>query len=448
MMSPDPTLLLGGRQAPSGIADDDGSYRILLVEDDAGDALLVQELLADTDLRYDLRRAHTLAEALADLREQAADCVLLDLNLPDASGTPFVSAVQDAVPAAAVIVLTGLAESHVGARAVANGAQDYLLKGQVDAQLLHRAIRYAVHRKHAERANTELRENRQRAAENARLERGLLPPPLLCSAAVTATTRYLPARERALLGGDFMDVVQTADGTVHAIIGDVSGHGADEAALGVCLRISWRSLVLAGLTGVPLLDLLEQVLVAERPRTELFATCCTITLNPALAKATILLAGHHEPLLAHCGEDSQRQIEQVRAKHGVALGLLPGCRGWDSTTVDLPRSGALLLFTDGLIEGYCGSGVDRLGVTGLIDLIANAPNPEAGPLLDHLMTTTRQLNAERHADDLAILHLAWDRTAAATSLPPQSRGRALNRALNRAQNRAQNRARGWLRRAR
>ena len=65
--------------------------------------------------------------------------------------------------------------------------------------------------------------------------------------------RYRPGRANALLGGDFYDVVETPDGTVHAVIGDVCGHGAAEAAIGVCLRVAWRSLVLAGETP-PALD--------------------------------------------------------------------------------------------------------------------------------------------------------------------------------------------------
>jgi serine phosphatase RsbU (regulator of sigma subunit) len=389
---------------PSASAEDTEVYRILVVEDDAGDALLVQEQLADTDLRYTLRWKQTLGDALADLKRHAADCVLLDLHLPDASGTPFVGAVQDASPAAAIIVLTGLAESHVGAEAVANGAQDYLLKGQVDPDLLRRAVQYAVHRKQAERANAELFENRIRAQENARLERGLLPSPLFFGPPrITATTRYLPARDHALLGGDFLDLVQTADGVVHAIIGDVSGHGPDEAALGACLRIAWRSLTMAGHRGLDLLGLLEQILVAERPRPEMFATCSIVTFDLEAGTATMFLAGHHEPLLTEA--DSTRQVD---AEHGMALGIVPGRLSWHPTTVDLPDSGALLLYTDGLIEGHDGAeNNSRLGVSGLIGLIADAPGFGTGALLDYLVTTAKRLNADRHADDLAILHLSW-----------------------------------------
>ncbi|MFE2910248.1 PP2C family protein-serine/threonine phosphatase [Kitasatospora indigofera] len=383
--------------------------RVLLVEDDAGDALLVEELLADTDLDHSLRWTPTLAQAVAELEREPADCVLVDLHLPDGSGVGLVAAVQQACPRAAVIVLTGMADSGAGAQAVAVGAQDYLVKGQVDEQLLQRALRYAVNRKQAELAGAELREDRIRARENARLERGLLPTPMLRGATATVTTRYLPGRERALLGGDFLDVVETADGTVHAVIGDVSGHGPDEAALGVCLRIGWRALVLAGHRGAELLDLLEQILVAERNRSDMFATCSLVAIAPDRRTATLYLAGHHEPLLTHTRDGGGRApgTAEVAAAHGIALGIAPGLRHWPATELPLPAAGALLLYTDGLTEGHCGPGADRLGTDGLLGLIAAAPPTGTPAFLDHLVDTVRRLNAGRHADDLAILHLAW-----------------------------------------
>ena len=379
-------------------------YRVLLVEDDAGDALLVEEQLADTGLPHALRWSRTLAEALSALDEEDPDCVLLDLGLPDIVGVAAVGAIQAACPHTAVIVLTGLAETQAGSHAVAEGAQDYLVKSQVTADLLERAIRYAVHRKQAERAGAELRENEIHANENARLERGLLPKPLLLDSAVTVTSRYLPGRERALLGGDFLDVVQAPDGLVHAVIGDVSGHGPDEAALGVCLRIAWRALVLGAHSGTDLLDLLEQVLVAERQRPDLFATVTTLTLDPATGTGTLYLAGHHEPLLCTGGAASE-----VKAALGLALGIAPGLRHWQATPVALPPSGALLLYTDGLIEGHIGPGRERLGAHGLAQLISDAPDGGPAELVDHLVTSARRLDGDRHSDDLALLLLGWGR---------------------------------------
>ncbi|QHC27493.1 PP2C family protein-serine/threonine phosphatase [Streptomyces sp. HF10] len=376
-------------------------FRLLLVEDDDGDALLVEELLHDTDLPHALTRCRTAAEARRVLRTDPVDCVLLDLHLPDASGVDTVQAIQPDADAA-VIVLTGLDEPRAGVDALAAGAQDYLVKGKVEPDLMQRAVRYAVQRKQAERANAALQIGRLRAEENARLERGLLPEPLLSSTAVTASSRYYPGRAQALLGGDFLDVVQTEDGQVHAVIGDVSGHGPDAAALGVCLRIAWRALTLGGHRDQELLGLLEQVHIAERADSDLFTTCTLITLDPATRVLTLHLAGHHEPLLV-----TAKGTQEVDAAHGVALGIAPGLGRWPATTLALPARGALIAYTDGLVEGFADSTGARLGVEGLLRIIDTIPSPDPGTHLDQLIARTRALNADRHTDDLAVLRLDW-----------------------------------------
>lgn len=201
---------LSGSNTVATPADVATNYRITVIEDDAGDALLVEELLADTGLTHTIDWKQTLGTALPALATTKPDCVLLDLHLPDASGLSAIQAVEAACPTTAIVVLTGLAEAAAGERAVAGGAQDYLVKGQVTPDLLARVVRYAVHRKQAERASAELRENRLHAQENARLERGLLPapcsparrsprPPATCPAAngpcseATSSTSYRPA---------------------------------------------------------------------------------------------------------------------------------------------------------------------------------------------------------------------------------------------------------------
>lgn len=389
--------------APFSMPPGSDTYRILLVEDDAGDALLVEELLTDTGLAVTLQWTQTFAETLAALsRQEPPDCILLDLHLPDAAGIGAVREVHRASPTAAVIVLTGLAEGRTGAEAVAAGAQDYLVKGHVTGELLERALRYAVHRKQAEHTATQLRENQLRAQENRRLERGLLPAPLLSTGTVTPVTRYLPGREHALLGGDFLDIVQTDDGNVHAVIGDVSGHGPDEAALGVCLRIAWRSLVLGGHRDHDLLALLERVLVAERTDAEKFATCVTLSLDPSSGRVDITRAGHETPVLIR-----PDGATSVACESGLALGLLPGLCEWPTTRVVLPRPASLLMYTDGLIEGHQGPGPERLGVEGLIGLLDEVPRLTGNKLVEHLTTTARQLDGGRHSDDLAVLLLTW-----------------------------------------
>ncbi|MET9879538.1 fused response regulator/phosphatase [Actinacidiphila glaucinigra] len=384
------------------LAPTEQNYRILLVEDDGGDALLVQELLTDTGLPHTLVWHQTLAQARTELAQRHVDCVLLDLHLPDATGLDAVRAILETGPHTAVIVLTGLAESQAGVESVAAGAQDYLLKGSVEPDLLQRAVRYAVHRKQAERASADLRASRMRAEENARLERGLLPQPMLDHSPVAVTSRYHPGRENALLGGDFLDVVET-DGQVHAIVGDVSGHGPYAAALGVCLRIAWRALTLGGHRGHDLLRQLERLLVAERTHPDLFATCTLLTLDTLARTATLHLAGHHEPLLT-----TNSGTRVVSASHGVALGIAVGLNHWPPTDLTLPAAGALTVYTDGLIEGHRQDSSERLGIDGLLDLINALAATEPARTVDQLIAAVNTQNANRHSDDVAVLRLDWN----------------------------------------
>ena len=143
-------------------------------------------------------------------------------------------------------MLTGLADEAAGVAAVEAGAQDYLVKGSVDGDQLARSIRYAIGRRQAEEAERELLLAEAQAREMTRLERGLAPKPLIENAAVWVASCYRAGRSRALLGGDFFDLVQSADEACTSLVGDVCGHGADEAAIGVSLRAAWRALALAG----------------------------------------------------------------------------------------------------------------------------------------------------------------------------------------------------------
>ena len=127
--------------------------KVLLVEDNPGDARLIREMLLEVPhLRFELELADRLATGLVRLRAGDIHAVLLDLGLPDSRGHDTFVAAQAEASHVPIIVLTGLGDEALALRTVQEGAQDYLVKGQVDARLLERAIRYAVERKKAEQA--------------------------------------------------------------------------------------------------------------------------------------------------------------------------------------------------------------------------------------------------------------------------------------------------------
>ncbi len=126
--------------------------RILIVEDDLIDRKLLERLLAQSSLgTCAVQKADRLSGALELLRGQSFDVVLLDLGLPDSQGMNSAVRLQAQAPQTPIIVLSGLDDANVATQAVQIGVQDYLIKGQVDASLLMRAIRYALERKRAER---------------------------------------------------------------------------------------------------------------------------------------------------------------------------------------------------------------------------------------------------------------------------------------------------------
>ncbi|MEV7085162.1 fused response regulator/phosphatase [Streptomyces sp. NPDC093085] len=383
---------------------------MLLVEDDAGDALLVEEMLADSDLDAPLTWCQTLTEGQRFLAERAAPgvpggpvCVLLDLHLPDVHGVDAVTRILRTAPDAAIVVLTGMAEGGTGLSAVATGAQDYLVKGRIDPEALSRAVRYALQRKQVEQATAALRANELMAQENARLERGLLPVPLLRGDDFQALARYEPGRAHGLLSGDFYDVVQTGDGTVHAVIGDVSGHGAAEAALGVCLRVAWRAAVLCGTPPLERVRLLEEILVAERSDQHVFATVTSLVFPPGGREFGVVRAGH-PGLLVRDGAAVRWEEPPV----GMALGLLPGAGRWTGATVPLPPGGHAVVFTDGLFEGRTGPAA-RLGEEGLLRLARGHGGLPARAFVDALVDGATEGAAPYGglADDVAVLHLGW-----------------------------------------
>src|SRR3954468_15109986 len=190
------------------------TLRVLLVEDDDGDAFLFEELLRDADLEVTVTRERTVANA-ERLLPTDISCVVLDLGLPDADGLAALHRLREAAPDVPMLVLTGLSDTARGLEAVAAGAQDYLVKGRVDGELLARSIRYAVERQRAEGVQAELRAAHLTAEENARLERGLLPRPIVADPRLAVATGYRPGRARTLLGGDFYDAVEVGDGTLH-----------------------------------------------------------------------------------------------------------------------------------------------------------------------------------------------------------------------------------------
>jgi diguanylate cyclase (GGDEF)-like protein len=122
-------------------------YRLLLVEDNEADARLIREALDEAVVKPgQVTHVHRLAEALAALAAETFDVILFDLSLPDGRGLNTIEQLRAKVPHVPLVVLTGVDDEGLALMSLQLGAQDYLVKGQIDRHLIARAVRYAIER--------------------------------------------------------------------------------------------------------------------------------------------------------------------------------------------------------------------------------------------------------------------------------------------------------------
>ncbi|MGN6676339.1 MAG: PP2C family protein-serine/threonine phosphatase, partial [Streptosporangiaceae bacterium] len=172
-------------------------------------------------------------------------------------------------------------------------------------------------------------------------------------------------------------------------------------ALGVCLRVAWRTLVLSGRDPTQILDCLQEVLIRERHRPEVFATVATLSVDIASCDGVIYIAGHPPPVLLG---STLTTLGDGRA--GPPLGLFD--EEWPAVPVALGREWSLMLYTDGLIEGKGGPDGTVLGPEGLLSLVT-AASPGSSvhgfedALADTLLKTVERLIGGPLADDVAFI---------------------------------------------
>ncbi|WP_324653190.1 SpoIIE family protein phosphatase [Georgenia sp. H159] len=368
------------------------ALHLLLVEDDDGDALLVEELLSDAGIDTDMTRAWSL-EAAVDALAMPVDCVLLDLGLPDASGLDALVRLRDASDAA-VVVLTGLDDADRGLAAVGAGAHDYLVKGTVDGEALGRAVRYAVERRRGDRERRTQEQLRARAQEVARLAEELRPAPHTPTAPVRLLVR---SEGGGALSSQLCDVVERPDGSVLAVVGTAEGTGPAAAALAATVRAAFRAFALSRLPVTDVVDALDRLVMASAEPVSVRAA--VVELLAASRAAVCHLAGHHAPLLLSRGHVSTLTVPGEDGQ-GAPLGTGPGAR--PAVAARLREQDRLLMLHHGLIEQAGDRGDSPLAA--VLDAATRGAGDEAA-LADTIERVVRAYGPG-HIEDQFIL-LGW-----------------------------------------
>ncbi|OFW58880.1 MAG: hypothetical protein A2133_02320 [Actinobacteria bacterium RBG_16_64_13] len=231
-----------------------------------------------------------------------------------------------------------------------------------------------------------------------RLERSLLSHTRDRHPRLDLHVYYRSGESRLGIGGDFVDYVVHGDSGLSFVIGDVSGHGPDAAALGATLRSGWRALADVGAPPRVMVQCLDRMLVAERSDARMFCTLLAGQLDLSIGSLTLANAGHPPPLMVA----EKASLLPVRP-------VLPlGCQnhnGWQAGSFDLPETWSLLLYTDGLFEGFVEPGSrERYGLDRLVERFDRAaPGPLPVSQLDEVLAELERANGKPPPDDVAVL---------------------------------------------
>ena len=377
---------------------------VLLIEQDQPFADALVERLTDSWPKLRVSRVSTMPEAESRLSPDIS-CVVLDIDVPGDWGIDAVEQIRTLYPDLPIVALIADGEDERGGEVLTAGAQDYLAKGAAEGYAIARAIRHSVQRSRAERYARELAVLRFQSAETARVQRGLMPRMLIDDPRVWVRSGYRPGDRRQVLGGDFFDVVQSSPSRLKLVLGDVCGHGPDEAALGVQLRIAWRTLILAGVDQLALLKTLDRLTNQERHAGHVYATVASIEVDLRSGRSWLGLAGHPPPLVS-TPDEGLRLLTEHAGGPPLGIGLPPR---WELHEVELGERWSLLLYSDGIYEGRVSSRGTRLGIDGLLELLA-AESPMAiwDSVPNRLLDQVEALNDGPLEDDVALLAVRCD----------------------------------------
>jgi len=230
------------------------------------------------------------------------------------------------------------------------------------------------------------------------LEQGLLPRGHTSHPRLRAATYYRPGEQRLRLGGDFFDLTVLADDSLALVVGDVSGHGPQAAALSAMLRGAWRGAVAAGLPGTEVARVLHHV-VSQEGAEDTHATALIAAIGADGRHMDAIAAGHPAPLLIADG------ISSLPVERGLPLGVVDLVDAWPTTAVELPDAWTLFFYTDGLVEMRLGPDASqRFEVEGLSAQLAGMDGrPFGRDLLRELVDRMAEQSGEGPRDDVAIV---------------------------------------------
>ena len=369
--------------------------RILLVEDDPDDVWIMRGLLGDRwDGPFELVHIDLLSSGLKRAAENDFDVVLLDLSLPDSRGLEtffkMKAGVGESVP---IVVLSGYDDETTAVKAVQAGAQDYLVKGQVDDNVLIRSIRYAIERSRRHDAERELRDTSEEFRAAQEIQQRLYPTKAPTLEGFDIAGALYPATATA---GDYYDYIPMLEHCLGIVVGDVSGHGMGPALLMSETRACLRTLTQAYFDVGDILTRANRVLAADTDDLH-FVTLAMGRIDP-LTRTFVYAGAGQQGHLLHAG-NKVTLLEST----SMPLGINEDTVVPTAPPLELVPGEIITFFTDGVFEAESLGGV-RFGIQRALETIRSERAKPASEIVDLLHKEI--VSFSRHStqrDDIAIV---------------------------------------------
>jgi serine phosphatase RsbU (regulator of sigma subunit) len=338
------------------------TLHVLLVEDDPADAFLIRSMLEEArGTSFAANVAGSLRDALAWLSDNPCQAVVLDLSLPDSRGLATFHQLRQHHPALPVVVLTGLDDESLALQAVSEGAQDFLVKGQVRERRLTQALHHAMGRQRrllrVEKALEHSQEEERVAREIAKQ---LLPTTAPEMQGFDLFGHSIP---RGASGGDLLDWYKMPSGAWRIAIGDVTGHGLGPSLLMATTRAYLRAYATMGVSIEETLAKTNDALMEDLGDSR-NVTLFLAELEPVNRRLTYASAGHVPGLLI----DGRGAVRERLFSTGLPLGVIENANYPGEDPLEIEPGDVLILPTDGVLDAVR-PGQGHFGVDGVVQAV-------------------------------------------------------------------------------
>ncbi|MBF0429973.1 MAG: fused response regulator/phosphatase [Fibrobacteria bacterium] len=374
--------------------------RILLVEDNPDDVDIMREMFMMANFQHIiLTFANDLLSGIEKANSDDIDIVLLDLSLPDSEGMDTFLSMREQVPDIPIILLTGSHNLALGTRAVQQGAQDYLVKGQENANSIVRSIQYGIERFNLYRELDMVNKNMSRELEIAeKIQESIYPDKIFNRPGIAVVADI---KQKGNVGGDYFDIFPLSEYKTAILIADVSGHDIASAFVVAMAKISFSAHITPDSSLEEIFQKVNRDIMAAI-KSGLFMTAFLVVVDTEKGTLRYCAAGHGHQLLYR---KNNQQVECISTQ-GFMLGAIDEDL-FEEKNCKLAPGDKLILFTDGITESFNHTG-EMFGNERLEEVVREHGMLNAADLHITIMTSHKDFcNGIKPEDDRSLLVIEY-----------------------------------------